>query len=87
MHLEKLLCGLSALPGRYGDQAAAATQRFWGDWNRQNPCRKLAVWQKHWPDWKEMPNGGAPDWRDSPLAESLAGFAQSWYNAAQKSSL
>ena len=80
-HLEKLAAFLRYYLDGMGVEAAAATQRFWGDWNRQKPLQESwAVWQKHWPDLER----NAERWcsqlaRQPGLAESLARLAQSWY--------
>ena len=81
VHLEKLAAFLRYYLDGMGVEAAAATQRFWGDWNRQKPLQESwAVWQKHWPDLER----NAERWcsqlaRQPGLAESLARLAQSWY--------
>lgn len=81
VHLEKLAAFLRYYLDGMDAEAAAATERFWGDWNQQNPLQESwTVWQKHWPDLER----NAERWcsqlaRQSGLAESLARFAQSWY--------
>ena len=83
VHLEKLAAFLGHYLDGMGAEAAAATERFWGDWNRQNPLRESwTAWQRHWPELER----NAEQWcaylaRQAGLAESLARFAQSWYKS------
>jgi len=83
VHLKKLAAFLRHYLDGVGVEAAVATERFWGDWNRQNSLQESwTAWQKHWPDLER----NAEQWcsqlaRQPSLAESLARFAQSWYKS------